>query len=141
MKNNRITSKEQIVFFNKLDIITLDSIFVLYTLQKEDAPNSFYKVYQKKWEEKAQELEGCNEHPYESMIENFNLTEIIETKEELSDKELKYIRKLVSESINAINPKDIEFILIPKLIEYFKICEKENLTRIEESIKKYIKTR
>lgn len=139
--------EEQKKLFDRFSIYTLDSIGVLYEIQGKETPNSFDRIFDKKYEESRDDFEGMNEYPYCSVYENFNLEEIISNFNDLSDLELEYISKLVLETINIIKPDDKEFKIVPKLAEYEKSYADELVKRmtpiansmIPETIEKFFR--
>lgn len=131
--------------FNKFNIYTLDTIAVLYEINKQDTPGAFDVIFDKKFEESRDDFEGMNEYPYCTKYENFNLQEVINKLNTLSDLELNYITDLVVNAVNTIEPADEAMKLIPKLVEYEKAYADETIIRLtplengmtSESIEKF----
>lgn len=118
--NNLLSFEDQKKLFERYSIDTLESLDLIYDIIKEDTPLSFSIIFDKKYEENKDNYEGRNEYTYGTRIANFDISEIANSLNDLSDQELAYISTPVIKAISKINPDQQEIDLIPKLIEFEK---------------------
>lgn len=104
--------------FNRYNIDTLDSIDLIYDIIGENTPIGFNIIFDKKYEENRDNFEGRNEYTYGTRIDNFDISEITNSLEDLSDEEFAYITRPLFKAISTINPNDEEKIILPKLAEF-----------------------
>ena len=104
--------------FNRYNIDTLDSIDLIYDIIGENTPIGFKIIFDKKYEENRDNFEGINEYTYGTRIDNFDISEITNSLEDLSDEEFAYITRPLFKAISTINPNDEEKIILPKLAEF-----------------------
>ena len=116
--------------FDKYNIYTLDSIGILFEAAGIEAPLALTVIQKKKFKDNSEDLEGMNEYTYDTMLDNFNLDEVIEKLPELTNEELAYITKLITAALGTINPSQKELSIIPKLTDYLKHYNKEMGERI-----------
>lgn len=135
--------------FERYDMYTLDSIDLISKFvndyELKDTNLAFINVYNKKYQENKDNLEGRNEYDYITRVLNFNIDEIINSMEDLSKEELKYLNDLVKSAICYIKENKIESSILPKLKEFMVYHDKELINYLkptidylnEEEIKEY----
>lgn len=105
--------------FNRYDIYTLDSIDLIYDMIGENTPIGFNIIFDKKYEENRDNFEGRNEYTYGTRVDNFNISEIINSLKDLSDEEFAYITKPILKVISKGIEKSEEIApILPKLVEF-----------------------
>ena len=124
MKNNSLLNfEEQKKLFERFSVYTLESLEILYDVIEQDSPLSFRIVFKKKYEENRDNYEGRNEYTYSTKIDNFDISEITNSINDLTDQELAYITNPIFKTISTINPREEEIKIIPKLLEFQKAHE------------------
>lgn len=104
--------------FNRYNIDTLDSIDLIYDIIGENTPIGFNIIFDKKYEENRDNFEGMNEYTYGTRVDNFDISEIINSLKDLTDEEFAYITRPLFKAISTINPNDEEKTILPKLAEF-----------------------
>lgn len=105
--------------FNRYNIYTLDSMDLIYDMIDENTPIGFKIILDKKYEENRDNFEGMNEYTYETRVDNFNISEIINSLEDLSDEEFAYITRPIFRAISKENEGNEEISpILPQLLEF-----------------------
>ena len=127
MKSNSLLSlDEQKKLYERYSVDTLESLDTLYYyIIDEKPPISFNIVYQKKYDENADNYNGREEVTESMLLDNFDISEITNSLKDLSDEELSVISKPIYKAISKTNPCDSESKLIQKLREFDKEFNKE----------------
>ena len=125
-KNNLLEFEEQKALYDKFSVDTLESLDTLYYyVLEEKTPMSFNIIYQKKYEENADNYNGREEMTENIYLDNFDITEINNTLKDLSDQELAFISKPIYKAISNIDPCDPESKIGNKLKEFDKVFQQE----------------
>ena len=120
-----LSFEDQKKLYEKFSVDTLESLDTLYYyVLEEKPPLSFNIVYQKKYEENADNYNGRNEIVESVQIANIDISEITNRIDELSDQELRVISEPIYKAIAIIEPGTE---LVPKLLE-FEIKHQQVLT-------------
>jgi len=124
--------------FERYDMYTLDSIDLILKFvndyELKDTNLAFINVYNKKYQENKDNLEGKNEYDYITRVLNFNIDEIINSIEDLSKEELKYLNDLVKSAVCYIKENKIESNILPKLKEFMVYHDKELINYLKPTI-------
>lgn len=124
--------------FDRYNMYTLDSIDLILKFAEgydlNDTNNAFINIYNKKYNEERDNLEGRNEYDYITRLKNFNIDEIISSMEELSKEELKYLNDLVLAAVYHIKENKIESSMLPKLKEFMVYHDKELINYLKPTI-------
>ena len=118
--NNLLSFEEQKKLFERYSVDTLESLDLIYDIIREDTPLSFSIIFDKKYEENKDNYEGRNEYTYGTRLSNFDISEITNSLNDLSDQELAFISIPIQKAISTINPDQEEIKITPKLIEFEK---------------------
>lgn len=124
--------------FDRYNMYTLDSIDLILKFAEgydlNDTNKAFINIYNKKYNEERDNLEGRNEYDYITRLKNFNIDEIIGSMEELSKEELKYLNDLVLAAVYHIKENKIESSMLPKLKEFMVYHDKELINYLKPTI-------
>ena len=124
--------------FDRYNMYTLDSIDLMLKFAEgydlDDTNKAFINIYNKKYNEERDNLEGRNEYDYITRLKNFNIDEIIGSMEELSKEELKYLNDLVLAAVYHIKENKIESSMLPKLKEFMVYHDKELINYLKPTI-------
>ncbi len=127
--------------FDKLDLFpTLDSIGILLPYTNDESITTvFNTVVKKKYAECKDEFEGINEYDYICQILNFDISELNINIDKFSQRELLFIRTIISNALNEIEVNSLTNKIIPTLIEYKDIGTDKYIEekRIENFFNKY----
>lgn len=128
-------------FFEKLELYpTLDSIGILLPYTNDESITSVFNiVFMKKYKECSSEFEGINEYDYICQLANFDISEINKNIDKFSQKELLFIRTIISNALNEIEVNSLTNKIIPTLNEYKNIGTDKYIEekRIENFFKKF----
>ena len=127
MKNNSLLSlDEQKKLYERFSVDTLESLDTLYYyIIEEKTPISFNIVYQKKYDENADNYNGRQEVTESMLLDWFDISEINNSLKDLSDEELSVISRPIFKAISKTNPCDNKSELSQKLREFDKAFNEE----------------
>lgn len=130
MKTSNVLSfEEQKRLFERFSANTLESLDTLYYyILDENLPLSLKIISQQKYEENAENYNGRQEITEDLLFQWFDISEIIESLNDLSDEELTYISSPIIRAISKIDPTGKNLAITPKLLEFEKV-QQEVLTK------------
>ncbi|MBQ9019084.1 MAG: hypothetical protein IJ097_02065 [Bacilli bacterium] len=138
MKKINMTYEELRIFFERYNVYTLDSIYIMLNIIGENDSKkinkAFNTAYNKKYNEEKENFEGRNEYDYITMVGNFDLIEITNNINELSDKELGFITDIVKTTMYTLREDRLEKSIEPALDEYLRAYDKEFIKRLKPAI-------
>lgn len=125
IKNKLNLNYDQIKnLLDKYELETLESFDVLLNCVEDyydlnETNNAYINVYRKKYLENIEEYEGRNEYlSYGMQVNNFDITEMIDKIDELSEDELIYLNTMVNQALKCTKPDAIEAKVLPELLEF-----------------------
>ena len=124
--NNLLDLNEQKKLFDRYSINTLESLELIYEIIGEDTPIGFDIIFNKKYEENRDNYEGRNEYTYGTRLHNFDMSEIMDSLDDLSDQEFAYLTNPLFKALSVIKEDQPEAVLIPKIFAY-KMAQEKSL--------------
>ena len=124
--NNLLNYDDQKQLYEKYSVDTLESLDTLYYyVLEENAPMALNYIYQKKYEENADNYNGREELTESILLDNFDISEITNSLKDLSDQELAVIAKPIYKAISKTGLTNPESNIEKQLIEYDKAHQNE----------------
>lgn len=133
MKKNKLNLNYNQIrnLLDKYGLYTLDSFEILLRFVKNydllDTNLAFINIYNKKYQENINNFNGRNDYDYITRIMNFDIAEIINSVDKLSQEELTYLNNLVEDAKKNIKPDSLEANILPNLSEFVYSQESKKL--------------
>ena len=93
-----MTKEELKKLFEKYDIFTLDSLYILINYLDSSEIKEIYpvfnSVYKEKYKQMEEEFEGINEYDDTNKLLNFDIKDIINSIDKLNKKELEFLNHI-----------------------------------------------
>ena len=132
MKNKSLLEfEDEKKLYEKFSVDTLESLDTLfYYVLDEKTPISFNIVFQKKYDENADNYNGREETTEKMLLDNFDISEITNSLKYLSDNEFEVISKPICKAISITIPSETNTKLAQELIEFEQAHQEEIVKRI-----------